>query len=323
MLASVEVHVLPAEGTLRVAHPDSGVWTSFGTSRANRRGDAARVGRRDFAKTLENSAFLVPATADLALCVSLCRAKTRVCAMNVGDSPRQRLRRPSCRNHEPGETPAFIGARAFGTAQAGARIINSAHARLVEYRPGQRGSLESFAAACGSEGYAPGRCAFGSFHIMGSARMGGSPQTSATRPDGTTWDLPNVVVADASCFPTASGVNPDDLDRIDCPHERPDARRHREPLTCLPLLGGVMAARDGRRRWSRSRASTERGVSLRSLRLSSWPGQCCARAASGRRGKRGTRWVRSSQGRDDHPGISGRRRANTVLAPFTLDRLPS
>ncbi|MFI7665881.1 GMC oxidoreductase [Nocardia sp. NPDC049526] len=30
----------------------------------------------------------------------------------------------------------------------------------------------------------------------------------ATDPDGVVWDLPNVVVADASCFPTASGVNP-------------------------------------------------------------------------------------------------------------------
>lgn len=91
---------------------------------------------------------------------------------------------------------------------AGARIINSSHARLVEYRPGQSGSLQSFAASCDAEGYAPGRCAFGSFHIMGSARMGATPQTSAARPDGSTWDLPNVVVADASCFPTASGVNP-------------------------------------------------------------------------------------------------------------------
>ncbi|MGW4244919.1 GMC oxidoreductase, partial [Nocardia sp. NPDC004722] len=27
-------------------------------------------------------------------------------------------------------------------------------------------------------------------------------------PDGVTWDVPNIVVADGSCFPTASGVNP-------------------------------------------------------------------------------------------------------------------
>ena len=48
----------------------------------------------------------------------------------------------------------------------------------------------------------------GALHIMGSARMGGTRADSATDPDGVVWDVPNVVVADASCFPTASGVNP-------------------------------------------------------------------------------------------------------------------
>jgi choline dehydrogenase-like flavoprotein len=47
-----------------------------------------------------------------------------------------------------------------------------------------------------------------SLHIMGSARMGGSPATSAVDPDGQAWDLPGLYVADGSCFPTASGVNP-------------------------------------------------------------------------------------------------------------------
>ena len=47
-----------------------------------------------------------------------------------------------------------------------------------------------------------------SLHIMGTARMGGDPGTSATNPDGEVWGTSNVVVADASCFPTAPGVNP-------------------------------------------------------------------------------------------------------------------
>jgi long-chain-alcohol oxidase len=38
--------------------------------------------------------------------------------------------------------------------------------------------------------------------------MGGSPATSATDPDGATWDVRNLIVADGSCFPTATGVNP-------------------------------------------------------------------------------------------------------------------
>jgi choline dehydrogenase-like flavoprotein len=43
---------------------------------------------------------------------------------------------------------------------------------------------------------------------MGSARMGGSPQESACRPSGETWDARDLYVCDASAFPTASGVNP-------------------------------------------------------------------------------------------------------------------
>lgn len=91
---------------------------------------------------------------------------------------------------------------------AGARRILSSHTRLVEYRPGADGDHARFAAQARREGYAPGRCTFGSLHIMGTARMHGRPEEGATRPDGATWEVPNVVVADASCFPTASGVNP-------------------------------------------------------------------------------------------------------------------
>ena len=38
--------------------------------------------------------------------------------------------------------------------------------------------------------------------------MGGSAKTSACNPEGTTWEVPNLVVCDGSTFPTASGVNP-------------------------------------------------------------------------------------------------------------------
>ncbi|WP_040788581.1 GMC family oxidoreductase N-terminal domain-containing protein [Nocardia paucivorans] len=91
---------------------------------------------------------------------------------------------------------------------AGARRIVSGHQSGVSYEPGVRGSHEEFATACRRAGYRPGRCAIAALHIMGSARMGGSPYISATDPDGATWDVRNIVVADASCFPTASGVNP-------------------------------------------------------------------------------------------------------------------
>jgi choline dehydrogenase-like flavoprotein len=93
-------------------------------------------------------------------------------------------------------------------AAAGARRISSAHQAGVSYEPGRAGTHEDFIAACQRAGYQPGRCAIAALHIMGTARMGGSRELSGTNPDGATWEVPNVVVADASCFPTSSGVNP-------------------------------------------------------------------------------------------------------------------
>ena len=91
---------------------------------------------------------------------------------------------------------------------AGARRIYSSHSRWVSYDPGASGSRERFMSDADACGYGPGRCQFGSFHIMGSARMGGSPAQSACDPAGETWDVSDLHVCDASAFPTASGVNP-------------------------------------------------------------------------------------------------------------------
>lgn len=101
----------------------------------------------------------------------------------------------------------IVGAAEIAQA-AGATEVLSPHTRRVSFEPGRRGSLEQFAADALAAGYAPGRVGMAALHIMGTARMGGNPATSATNPDGATWDIPNLVVADASCFPTASGVNP-------------------------------------------------------------------------------------------------------------------
>ncbi|WP_040863732.1 GMC family oxidoreductase N-terminal domain-containing protein [Nocardia niigatensis] len=91
---------------------------------------------------------------------------------------------------------------------AGARQIFTGHQNSTTYDPLRPETRAAFLEDTHRTGYAPGRCAMGALHIMGSARMGGSPDSSATDPDGATWDVPNVVVADGSCFPTASGVNP-------------------------------------------------------------------------------------------------------------------
>jgi long-chain-alcohol oxidase len=101
----------------------------------------------------------------------------------------------------------FIGAARILEA-AGARLIFSPHAKWCAYRPGSEGSLDSFTAAMDAAGWDSGRLALFSFHIMGSARLGRSPKTSATNPDGETWEARNLFVMDGSSFPSASGVNP-------------------------------------------------------------------------------------------------------------------
>jgi long-chain-alcohol oxidase len=90
---------------------------------------------------------------------------------------------------------------------AGARKISSVHSREVAYEPG-RDRRERFLADADACGWRAGQCAFYSFHLMGTARMGSSSATSACRPDGATWDVRNLYVCDGSTFPSASGVNP-------------------------------------------------------------------------------------------------------------------
>ena len=84
-------------------------------------------------------------------------------------------------------------------AAAGAREIFTAHARMQRWDDGFPDTAFRFG---------PGRGSLYSFHLMGSARMGASPELSAASPTGETWDVRNLVVADGSAFPTASGVNP-------------------------------------------------------------------------------------------------------------------
>ena len=91
---------------------------------------------------------------------------------------------------------------------AGAERIFSSHSRLVAYAPGRSGSRGQFMSDADACGWNAGHCTYGSFHIMGSARMGGSPATAACNPHGETWEVRNLHVCDGSAFPTASGVNP-------------------------------------------------------------------------------------------------------------------
>ena len=92
---------------------------------------------------------------------------------------------------------------------AGARRIFSSHCEVG--RPTSRAGparAALFMADADAAGYGAGQMVLNSFHILGSARMGGSPAMSACDPTGQTWEARNLYVLDGSSFPTASGVNP-------------------------------------------------------------------------------------------------------------------
>jgi long-chain-alcohol oxidase len=101
----------------------------------------------------------------------------------------------------------FTGAARILEA-AGARLIFSPHAKWCAYEPGPSGSLDSFTQAMDSAGWDSGRVALFSFHLQGTARLGGSAKSSATNPEGQVWETRNLYVIDSSSFPSASGVNP-------------------------------------------------------------------------------------------------------------------
>ncbi|HEX2416305.1 MAG TPA: GMC family oxidoreductase N-terminal domain-containing protein [Thermoleophilaceae bacterium] len=90
----------------------------------------------------------------------------------------------------------------------GAKLIYSSHAGWVAYQPGRSGDRVSFMRDADACGWGPGQTQPVSFHIMGSARMGGSEADSVCDPNGQTWAVRDLYVCDGSAFPTATGVNP-------------------------------------------------------------------------------------------------------------------
>jgi choline dehydrogenase-like flavoprotein len=93
---------------------------------------------------------------------------------------------------------------------AGALEVSTLHARPI--RIARDGWTRERRAALVEElaeiGVASNRQPFFSAHQMGTACMGANPDTAVVDPDGRVWGYENLLVADASVFPQASGVNP-------------------------------------------------------------------------------------------------------------------
>ena len=45
-------------------------------------------------------------------------------------------------------------------------------------------------------------------HPMSTCRMSRDREHGVVKPDGETWDVQNLIICDASIFPTALGANP-------------------------------------------------------------------------------------------------------------------
>ena len=91
--------------------------------------------------------------------------------------------------------------------------------------PASAGGRAGFMAEADAAGYGPGQIVLGSFHIMGSARMGGSPATLCLRPDGQTWDVAGPVRVRRLGVPDRLWRQPADLDPGDRAHGRERACR--------------------------------------------------------------------------------------------------
>jgi long-chain-alcohol oxidase len=90
----------------------------------------------------------------------------------------------------------------------GARRVYSSHAGWVSYEPGRNGGRESLLDAADRCGWGAGQVTLGSFHLMGTARMGSSPSDSVCNSDGAAWDVKDLYVVDGAVLPTGLGVNP-------------------------------------------------------------------------------------------------------------------
>lgn len=79
--------------------------------------------------------------------------------------------------------------------------------RWISCRPGESTRAHWLAAIDGA-GLGPNQLLLASYHQMASCRMGSSPRTSVVNAENQVWGVPGLYVADASVFPSASGVNP-------------------------------------------------------------------------------------------------------------------
>ena len=92
---------------------------------------------------------------------------------------------------------------------AGAKEIWSTQPSWLAYRPDGTGAARArWMESVDRIGFGPNQLLLATFHQMASCRMGASARDSVVTPEHQVWGIPGLYVADASTFPSASGVNP-------------------------------------------------------------------------------------------------------------------
>jgi choline dehydrogenase-like flavoprotein len=93
-------------------------------------------------------------------------------------------------------------------AAAGARTVGGPYHNLPPISLRKGNAIESYVSRFPSRGVIKNDMVLFSAHQMSSCRMGGSRKTAPVSPDGETYEVKNLYVADASALPAATGVNP-------------------------------------------------------------------------------------------------------------------
>lgn len=89
---------------------------------------------------------------------------------------------------------------------AGAKAIFAPHNHIPGYELGA--NFETFLDSVRSAGFATNAYSLFSAHQMSTCRIGGNSQLGALTPEGESYEVKNLFVADGSVLPTAAGVNP-------------------------------------------------------------------------------------------------------------------
>ncbi len=92
---------------------------------------------------------------------------------------------------------------------AGARDIGTTFLPrlMLEGHPGEK-QTQAFLDEIDRRGIEPNRLILGTAHQMGTCRLGSSAKSAVADPSGEVYGVRGLYVADASTFPSASGVNP-------------------------------------------------------------------------------------------------------------------